>query len=203
VSKMNEIEMRGIDGGNLLGFLAALGVVRLLTKVGTRYLSALGSDCYPERKGELTPATTEFRAIGGGNNDGFLGLMRVIHTETKPEHLRSALFEDWTLFRPAPIHAVAPKRSSDRTRCGERIQQRTENRIMSGGLIASRSRLFLRSPHSLDGARSERRASRTAIKWPNLLGQSGPNCSSWTQFEPCFGQRKSKSPIEKLCVIVE
>src|SRR5437867_3714712 len=34
---MNEIEMRGIDGGNLLGFLAALGALRLLTIGGARY----------------------------------------------------------------------------------------------------------------------------------------------------------------------
>jgi hypothetical protein len=199
VNEMNEIEMRGIDGGNLLGFLAALGTLRLLTKAETRYgrlplmnwkwrgkwspvlhtsatadgvlaglalalvpdngdvpvkvkgkkaaqdsnailfkanrafqsdvldlnlaefrntlgcaalnsdreeadfLSALGSDCYPERKGENKPATTEFRAIGGGNNDGFLGLMRAIHSETKPEHLRSALFEDWSYSDPPPF----------------------------------------------------------------------------------------------------
>lgn len=199
MNKVNEIELCGIDGGNLLGFLAAMGALRLLTLRGTRYerlpvmnwrwrgkwspvlhtsytadgviteltlaivpdkvdvpmkakgkkaapdnsvirakanrafqtdvldldlaefcnalgeaavksdrnesdfFTALGSDCYPERKGESTPATTEFRAIGGGNNAGFLGLMREIHAATTSEHLRSALFEDWTYADPPPF----------------------------------------------------------------------------------------------------
>ncbi len=253
----DEIELRGIDGANLLGFLAALGVLRLLTRAGTRYggrplmywkwrskwspvlrtadtadgivaelaaalcpdtadpavkgkksapdanvvlakanrafrsdvldlnlaefrntlwnaalngdrneadfLSALGSDCYPERKEEVTPATTEFRAIGGGNNDGFLGLMRAIHTETKPEHLRSALFDDWTYSDPPPFMRWDPNEFRPHALRGkDPAKDRKQNNVRGANRLAIEALpLFVTS---LLGARFERRASRTAIR---------------------------------------
>jgi hypothetical protein len=67
------------------------------------FMTALGSDCLAEVMDVDKPATTEFRAIGGGNNDGFLGFMRTIHLGTTAEHLRKALFLEWEYSDPPPF----------------------------------------------------------------------------------------------------
>jgi hypothetical protein len=99
------------------------------------FLAALGSDCFAENK-DGTPATTELRAIGGGNNEGFLGFMRTIHLETNSNHLRKALFVEWDYSDPPPFmrwdpneHRPHALRADDPAKDRERNNVRGANRL--------------------------------------------------------------------------
>jgi hypothetical protein len=72
------------------------------TRESADFLAALGSDCFTEKNGD-GPATTDLRAIGAGNNEGFLGFMRTIHLGTEASHLRQALFQVWDYSDPPPF----------------------------------------------------------------------------------------------------
>jgi hypothetical protein len=281
VNEVNEIELCGIDGGNLLGLLAALGTLRLLTNAGTTgrpplmnwkwrrkwspvlrtphtedrmvaelalalcpdtgeapvkgkkaiqdsnvilakanrafqtdvldlslaefsttlggvalirdrdeadFLSALGSDCYPERKGETTPATTEFRAIGGGNNDGFLGLMRAIHAETKPEHLKKALFEDWTYADPPPVMRWDPNEFRPHALRGkDPAKDRQQNSVRGANRLAIEALPLFPTFPERRGVRTagfEDRNQVTEFTWPiwsELLGLDTIRSLLWSK----------------------
>lgn len=66
------------------------------------FLTALGTDCFPEIGTRDLPSTTALRAIGAGNNEGFLGYMRTLHVKTRREHLSNALLADWDYTDPPP-----------------------------------------------------------------------------------------------------
>ena len=100
------------------------------------FLAALGSDYFPENKNGNEPATTKFRAIGAGNNDGFLGFMRTIHVETKAEHLHKALFLEWDYSDSPPFmrwdpneHRPHALRADDPAKDRERNNVRGANRL--------------------------------------------------------------------------
>jgi hypothetical protein len=100
------------------------------------FLAALGSDCFAENKNGNEPATTKFRAIGAGNNEGFLGFMRTIHVETRAEHLHKALFLEWDYSDPPPFmrwdpneHRPHALRADDPAKDRERNNVRGANRL--------------------------------------------------------------------------
>ena len=100
------------------------------------FLTAIGSDCFPEKKGSDEPGTTELRAIGAGNNDGFLGLMRNIHVATGVEDLRKALFAEWDYSDPPPFMRWDPNefrphalRAGDPAKDNKRNNVRGANRL--------------------------------------------------------------------------
>jgi hypothetical protein len=105
------------------------------TRESAAFLAGLGSDCLAEKNGD-GPATTALRAIGAGNNDGFLGLMRTIHRGTDAGHLRHALFQVWDYSDPPPFmrwdsnefrpHAL---RATDPAKDRERNNVRGANRL--------------------------------------------------------------------------
>lgn len=91
-----------------------------ITRLTADFLAALGSDSHAEKGGD-EPATTSLRGIGAGNNEGFLGYMRLIHIGTTRDHLRRALFDLWDYsdappfmrwdpneFRPHALRATDP-----------------------------------------------------------------------------------------------
>lgn len=100
------------------------------------FLAALGSDCFAENKNGSEPATTKFRAIGAGNNEGFLGFMRTIHLETTAEQLHKALFLEWDYSDPPPFMRWDPNeyrphalRADDPAKDRERNNVRGANRL--------------------------------------------------------------------------
>jgi hypothetical protein len=99
------------------------------------FFAALGSDCFAENKNDK-PATTEFRAIGAGNNEGFLGFMRTIHVETGAEHLDKTLFLQWDYSDRPPFMRWDPNeyrphalRADDPAKDRERNNVRGANRL--------------------------------------------------------------------------
>ncbi len=99
------------------------------------FFTALGSDCFGENKLDQ-PATTKFRAIGGGNNDGFLGFMRTIHLQTVVEHLSKTLFQEWDYSDPPPLMRWDPNeyrphalRADDPAKDRKRNNVRGANRL--------------------------------------------------------------------------
>ena len=206
---MHEIELSGIDGSNLLGYMAALGTLRVLALAGgatqvrmswvdrgvwtpiilhsgiagpdelvatlaralypasrpfkrdyldlslpkfrrllsaaaqmpharavADFWSALGSDAFPGSSGSNKPATTSLRAIGAGNNEGFLGFMRTIHKETSSDQLRRSLFYEWDYADPPPFMRWDPNeyrphalRASDPAKDRKRNNVRGANRL--------------------------------------------------------------------------
>ena len=99
------------------------------------FFAALGSDCFAENKIDK-PTTTKFRAIGAGNNDGFLGFMRTIHLETGVEHLHKTLFLQWDYSDPPPFMRWDPNeyrphalRADDPAKDRERNNVRGANRL--------------------------------------------------------------------------
>ena len=100
------------------------------------FLASLGSDCFAENKNGDEPATTEFRAIGAGNNEGFLGFMRTIHIESGANHLHKALFAEWDYSDPPPFMRWDPNeyrphalRADDPAKDRERNNVRGANRL--------------------------------------------------------------------------
>ena len=100
------------------------------------FLTALGSDCFAENKGEEEPATTALRAIGAGNNEGYLGFMRTIHVTTTREQLNRALFAEWDYSDPPPFMRWDPNeyrthalRAGDPAKARERNNVRGANRL--------------------------------------------------------------------------
>jgi len=216
---MHEIQLTGMDGGNFLGYLAALGALRVLTlaepdekvrlswrdegwwmpalhhsRIGAEedlvsalsgkvcppdggsaplenanpafredyldeslldygerlrasaldprgreaadFFAALGSDAFPET-GKESPATTALRAIAGGNNAGFLGLMREIHTETHPEHLSKALFKAWDYSDPPPFMRWDPNEYRPHAlRATDPARDRKQNNVRGANRLA-------------------------------------------------------------------
>ncbi len=132
------------------------------------FFAALGSDCFTENKDDK-PATTELRAIGAGNNEGFLGFMRTVHLETRAEHLNKALFCNGTILTRR--HSCdGTLTSTGRTLCAPQIPRKTENTIMFGVRTGSRSRRC-RFPTAPDGRRLqtvgfEDRDREKEITWP-------------------------------------
>jgi len=105
------------------------------TRESAALLAALGSDCLTEKNGD-GPATTALRAIGAGNNEGFLGLMRVIHLGSDLSHLRHALFQVWDYSDPPPFMRWDPNefrphalRATDPAKDRERNNVRGANRL--------------------------------------------------------------------------
>jgi hypothetical protein len=105
------------------------------TRESAALLAALGSDCLSEKNGD-GPATTALRAIGAGNNDGFLGLMRAIHLGTNVGHLRHALFQAWDYLDPPSFMRWDPNefrphalRATDPAKDRERNNVRGANRL--------------------------------------------------------------------------
>jgi len=99
------------------------------------FFAALGSDCFAENKNDQ-PATTKFRAIGAGNNEGFLGFMRTIHLATQAEHLHKTLFLQWDYSDPPPLMRWDPNeyrphalRADDPAKDRERNNVRGANRL--------------------------------------------------------------------------
>jgi hypothetical protein len=206
---MHEIELNGIDGSNLLGYLAAVGTCRVLTLADpdaqvrmrweerkwwtpvvqhsqiqdpeeligalaahlsqanpayeedhldsdlqsfhqkletaaqsrTRYeadfFTALGSECLAEKKDGKTPATTEFRAVGGGNNEGFLGFMRTLQRETMPEHLKKGLFIEWDYSDPPPFMRWDPNEYRPHAlRANDPANDRKRNNVRGANRLA-------------------------------------------------------------------
>jgi hypothetical protein len=100
------------------------------------FLASLGSDCFAANKNGDEPATTKFRAIGAGNNEGFLGFMRTIHLETKAGQLHNALFVEWDYSDPPPFMRWDPNeyrphalRAEDPAKDRERNNVRGANRL--------------------------------------------------------------------------
>ena len=100
------------------------------------FFAALGSDCFADNKSGNEPATTKFRAIGAGNNEGFLGFMRTIHLETRAEHVHKALFLEWDYSDPPPFmrwdpneHRPHALRADDPAKDRERNNVRGANRL--------------------------------------------------------------------------
>lgn len=100
------------------------------------FLTAIGSDAVAEKRDGDEPATTKFRAIGAGNNEGFLGFMRTIHIETRVEHIEKALFLDWSYSDPPPFmrwdpneHRPHALRADDPAKDRERNNVRGANRL--------------------------------------------------------------------------
>jgi hypothetical protein len=97
------------------------------------FLAALGSEIY-EDNGK--PQTTALRAIGAGNNEGFIGYMRTIRGCTKSDRIRAALFKSWDYADDKPVmrwdpneyrpHALRDKDPSKDTR---RFAMRGANRL--------------------------------------------------------------------------
>jgi hypothetical protein len=89
---------------SLIDFQKELGRAsgKLRQREEADFFAALGSDCFAENK-DGRPATTDFRAIGAGNNEGFLGFMRTIHLGTTSADLTNALFREWEYSDPPPF----------------------------------------------------------------------------------------------------
>lgn len=99
------------------------------------FFASLGSDCFAESKADK-PTTTKFRAIGAGNNEGFLGFMRTIHLGTDVGHLHKALFLQWDYSDPPPFMRWDPNeyrphalRADDPAKDRERNNVRGANRL--------------------------------------------------------------------------
>jgi hypothetical protein len=71
-------------------------------KNSLEWLAAFGSDgCTAGPKRELI-ADTAWRTMSGTGHQHFLGFMRDLQSETKPEHLAKALFARWSYDDPRP-----------------------------------------------------------------------------------------------------
>jgi len=248
---MHEIRLTGLDGGNFLGYLAALGALRVLTlaepdaevrlswrdegwwmpvlhhsRIGTEgdlvsvlsekvcppdsgsaplenanaafredyldeslldyrkrlgasaldpqgrktadFFAALGSNVFAEH-GKKSPATTALRAIAGGNNKGFLGLMRTVHSETRPEHL-SALFKDWDYSDPPPCMRWDPNEYRPHAlRAMDPARDRKQNNVRGANRLAIEALpLFPTAPgpRRIHTAAFGRQSKKTTVTWP-------------------------------------
>jgi hypothetical protein len=260
---MHEIQLKGLDGGNLLGYLAALGTLRVLTLaepdaqvrmswremawwtpvihnaqiatdeqvvetlamkicppmdanaafqqdhldeplLGFRenlraaalagreeadFYAAIGSDAFSESDKEPKPATTALRAIGAGNNDGFLGLMRTIHQDTRIEHLFKALFNSWDYSDPPPFMRWDPNEYRPHAlRADDPAKDRKRNNVRGANRLAIEALpLFPMVP--------ERRQARTVA----FTKQNGEVIVTW----PIWSEPLSLDAVRSLLVLDE
>jgi hypothetical protein len=73
------------------------------------YLSAFGSEAIeaaPGGKPNGLISDTAFRTMSGSGHQHFLGAMRTFIEDTTVEHLRSALFDNWTYNDPVEKHSM-------------------------------------------------------------------------------------------------
>lgn len=68
------------------------------------FIAAFGCEAMPraERSQEKIIQDTALRTMSGTGNQHFLGFMRVLVEETGPDHLASALFQEWRYADPGP-----------------------------------------------------------------------------------------------------
>jgi hypothetical protein len=153
---------------NKFGEVAA-GICQEERRETADFFCALGSDCYEEKGGD-GPATTSFRAIGAGNNEGFLGYMRVIHTETEPDHLVRALFSQWDYSDPPPFMRWDPNEFRPHAlRATDPAKDRKHNNVRGANRLAIEALpLFPTVPHRrrLRTVAFETAGEDMAIVWP-------------------------------------
>ena len=134
------------------------------------FFAALGSDCLPEVKDGKLPATTAFRAIGAGNNDGFLGLIRTIHHETTAKHLHKALFRHWDYADPPPFMRWDPNEFRPHAlRATDPAKDRMRNNVRGANRLAIEALpLFPTAPQKrhLRTVGFQDRDGETQITWP-------------------------------------